>query len=150
MAKRLFSDFGPVGFKKQKRTIFGTFGPGLDGDQWKSVKSIEINKISIENQEKSMPAAMESSQNIENPLEISIFSLNFFENVFFFGNLGKSPRISRICSEISPAGLGISRPGSRSLGPAEILRISQPRKIGFRRCPYRQNFLWWDASFRSR
>ena len=57
-----------------------------------------------------MPAAMESSQNIENPLEISIFPLNFFENVFFLGNLGKSPRISRICSEISPAGLGSSRP----------------------------------------
>ena len=34
-----------------------------------------------------MPAAMESSQNIENPLEISIFSLNFFEMFFF----GKSP-----------------------------------------------------------
>ena len=54
------------------------------------------------------------------------FSSNFFKMFFFFGNLGNSPRISRICSEISPAGLGISRPGSRSLGPAEILRISQP------------------------
>ena len=86
-----------------------------------------------------MPAAMESSQNIGNPLESSVFSSNFFI-FFFFGNLGNSPGISRICSEISPAGLGISRPGSRSLGPAEILRISQPRKIGFRRCPYRQNF----------
>ena len=39
-----------------------------------------------------MPAAMGSSQNIDNPLEISIFSSNFFENVFFF--LWKSRKIS--------------------------------------------------------
>ena len=94
-----------------------------------------------------MPAAPKILKNIENPLDFFIFSSKMF---FFFENLGNPPRISRICSEISPAGLGISRPGSRSLGPAEILRISQPRKIGFRRCPYPQNFFWWDASFRSR
>ena len=91
-----------------------------------------------------MPAAMESSPNPPKTLEIlwkSPYFLQISSKMFFFsGNLGKSPRISRICSEISPAGLGISRPGSRSLGPAEILRISQPRKIGFRRCPYRQIF----------
>jgi len=74
-------------------------------------------------------------------LKILWISLYFPQKCFlFFENLGNPPRISRICSEISPAGLGISRPGSRSLGPAEILRISQPRKIGFRRCPYRQHF----------
>ena len=101
-----------------------------------------------------MPAAMDSSPNPPKTLKILWKSLYFLQisskMFFFYGNLGKSPRISRICSEISPAGLGISRPGSRSLGPAEILRISQPRKIGFRRCPYRQKFFWWDASFRSR
>ena len=70
-----------------------------------------------------MPAAMESSQNIENPLEISIFSSNFFENAsFFFGNLGNCPRVSRICSEISPAGLGISQAAQNPPNP-EIPRF---------------------------
>ena len=68
-----------------------------------------------------MPAAMESSQNIENPLEISIFSLNFFENVFFL-EISENLPGSR---ESAPRS---RRPGSGSLGPAEILRISPPRK----------------------
>ena len=40
-------------------------------------------------------------------------ALQYFLQIssFFFFNLGNPPRISRICSEISPAGLGISRPG---------------------------------------
>ena len=74
--------------------------------------------MSIENQEKSMPAAMESSQNIENPLEISIFSLNFFENVFFSWKSRKiSPDLENLLRDLAgrardlSAGLEISRPG---------------------------------------
>ena len=45
-------------------------------------------------------------------LKILWISLYFPQKCFlFFENLGNPPRISRICSEISPAGLGISRPG---------------------------------------
>ena len=62
-----------------------------------------------------MPAAMESSQNIENPLEISIFSLNFFENVFFFLEISENLPGSR---ESAPRS---RRPGSGSLGRARDL-----------------------------
>ena len=91
-----------------------------------------------------MPAAMESSQNVGNPLEISIFSLNFFENVFFFLEISGNLPGSR---ESAPRS---RRPGSESLGPAEILQISPPRKIGPGNIFYRQIFFWWDGSFRSR
>ena len=90
-----------------------------------------------------MPAAMESSQNIENLLEISIFSLNFSENVFFL-------KISENLPGSRESAPRSRRPGSGSLGPAEILRISPPRKIGSVKIFYRQNFFRWDGSFRSR
>ena len=49
-----------------------------------------------------MPAAMESSQNIENPLEISIFSLNFFENVFFSWKSRKiSPDLENLLRDLA-------------------------------------------------
>ena len=45
-------------------------------------------------------------------LKILWISLYFPQKCFlFFENLGNPPRISRICSEISPAVLGIPRPG---------------------------------------
>ena len=66
------------------------------------MKSIEINKISIENQEKSMPAAMESSQNIENPLETYMFSSNFFEMFFFFWKSRKiSPDLENLLRDLA-------------------------------------------------
>ena len=89
-----------------------------------------------------MPAAMESSQNIENPLEISIFLQ--ISSKFFFLEISENLPGSR---ESAPRS---RRPGSGSLGPAEILRISPPRKIGSVKFFYRQNFFWWDGSFRSR
>ena len=49
-------------------------------------------------------------------LKILWISLYFPQKCFlFFENLGNPPRISRICSEISPAGLEISRPGRNPL-----------------------------------
>ena len=80
-----------------------------------------------------MPAAMGSSQNIENPLEISIFSSNFFGNVFFL-------KISEILPGSRESAPRSRRPGSGSLGPAEILQISPPRKIGSVKNFYRQIF----------
>ena len=88
-----------------------------------------------------MPTAMESSQNIENPLEISIFSLNFFENVFFFLEISENLPGSRQSAPRS------RRPGSESLGPAEILPISPPRKIGSVKIFYRQFFFGGMEAF---
>ena len=60
-----------------------------------------------------MPAAMESSQNIGNPLEFSIFSSNSFENVFF--------EISEILPGSRESAPRSRRPGSGSLGRARNL-----------------------------
>ena len=49
-----------------------------------------------------MPAAMESSQNIVNALEMSIFSLIFFENVFFSWESWKiSPDLENLLGDVA-------------------------------------------------
>ena len=87
-----------------------------------------------------MPAAPKILKNIENPLDFFIFSSKMF---FFL-------KISEILPGSRESAPRSRRPGSESLGPAEILQISPPRKIGLTNIFYRQNFFWWDGSFRSR
>ena len=77
-------------------------------------------------------------------LKILWISLYFPQNVFIF------LKISEILPGSRESAPRSRRPGSESLGPAEILQISPPRKIGPGNIFYRQNFFWWDGSFRSR
>ena len=135
-----------LGSKSKNGRFWALFGPGLDGGQWKSTKSIEINKISIENQEKSMPAAMESSQNIENGLEIYIF-LQISSKMFFFWKSRKiSPDLENLLRDLAgrardlSAGLEISRPGRNPPN------LTTP-KNRFPALPLPSIFFWWDASF---
>ena len=87
-----------------------------------------------------MPAAMESSQNIENPLEFFIF-LQISSKMFFFLEISEILPGSR---ESAPRS---RRPGSGSLGPAEILRISQPRKSVSGAPPTVKNFIGGMQAF---
>ena len=140
-------DFSP---RSDSRPIFasescfsGSPGGGRP-NQRKSIKSIEINKISIKIKINPCPRQWNPPK-ILKILWKSLYFLQISSKMFFFfleisenlpGSRESAPR-SR-------------RPGSGSLGPAEILRISPPRKIGSVEIFYRQIFFWWDGSFRSR
>ena len=88
-----------------------------------------------------MPAAMESSQNIENPLEISIFSLNFFENVFFSWKSRKiSPDLENLLRDLAGRARNLSaRPKSS--------KSHHPEKIGSVKIFYRQIFFGGMEAF---
>ena len=67
-------------------------------------------------------------------LKILWISLYFPQKCFFF------LKISEILPGSRESAPRSRRPGSGSLGPAEILQISKSRKIGFRGSPYRRIF----------
>ena len=104
-----------------------------------------------------MPAAMESSQNIENPLEFftisskNVFFLQISSKMFFFFWKSRkfSPDLENLLRDLAgrardlPAGLEISRPGRNPPN------LTAP-KNRFPALPLPSNFFWGDASFRSR
>ena len=67
----------------------------------------------MKNKEKSMPAAIEPSQNIENPLESIIISSNFLEMFFFWKSLEFSPDLENLLRDLAGRARNLSaRPKS--------------------------------------